>query len=103
MSYVYSAEPLDEYVYVARPHQQAVVYLRENIVHDFHDEQDGEAIEFWRADEVVTTTDLPESEIMDNFDALWVKGVTESKDVCQRLSEIEAALDATMAVVLGEE
>lgn len=81
----------------------AVVILRENIQKGWHDNEDGATAEFWAADEVQAITDLPESEIEANFDALWVRGETESKTVEERIAELEELLDATMAVALGEE
>lgn len=104
MQKTHSSQPLETYVYVPRGGgKQAIVYLRENIEHEVYDEPDDGSIEFWQADEVMTTTDLPESEIKKNFDALWVKAVTEDKGIEGRLAEVEEMLDATMAVVLGEE
>ena len=81
----------------------AVVILRENIEKDWYDNEDGTSVEFWRSDEVQAVTDLPESEIEANFDALWVGAETASKTLEERVVEREELLDATMAVALGEE
>lgn len=100
MRKTYSSEQLESFTYNLLNDGNAVVHLRDNI--DFIEGTDGEE-GTWVADEVVTTTDLPESEVADNFDALWVKSETEAKPVTQRLSELEELSDAMMAIILGEE
>lgn len=99
MQTTHSSQQLDPVVYIPRGGRPAVLYLRENITR--HD--DGEGGEYWTADEVRTTTDLPQSEIAENFDSLWVKAVNEGRSLDERLAVVEEILDATVAVVLGDE
>ena len=94
-----STEQLERWVYVSRASQSAIVYLRENIEFVESDEEDS----YWRADECVVETELAESEIEDHFDELWVRASREEMGLEGRIARLEEMLDATMAVVLGEE
>lgn len=102
MERVHSSGELGRFTYHWLDDGSAIVYLRDNIEH-VTVEGEGETYEEWVADEVVTRTDLPIGDIEENFDALWVKGETESRGIESRLAAVEELLDATMAVVLGEE
>ena len=103
MEKVYSSERLERFTYHPQADGTALVYLRENIEEDYADRPDGESEAFWCADEVVTVTDLAEDEIEDAFDELWVKGITESKTLEERIGEVEEITEALVAMALGEE
>lgn len=99
----YSSEPLERFAYYPQGDGTAIVLLRDNIEQDAHDESDGSTVTFWQADEVVVRTDLPLEAIDDEFDVLWVRAEAEAKPLAQRVRELEELLDATIAVVLGED
>lgn len=101
MRKTYSSALLERIAYFEHD-GKADVYLRDNIEMRTTENEDGVAEVEYVADEVHIETNLPESEIEQNFDALWVKGETESKDLSDRVAELENLLDATIAVVLGE-
>lgn len=101
MRRTYSSTPLERIAYFGRD-GKADVYLRDNIETHAVENEDGVVEVQYIADEVHVETDLPESEVEQNFDALWVKGETESKELSDRVAELESLLDATIAVVLGE-
>lgn len=103
MQKTYSSERLERFTYHPQADGTAVVYLRDNIEQDVADSPEGESMEFWKADEVMTVTELGRDEIMENFDALWVKGETEGKTVEQRLAEVEELTETLVAMALGEE
>lgn len=103
MEKVFSSEPLERFTYHEQNDGTAIVYLRENIEKDVADTPEGEAMEFWSADEVKTVTTLGIDEIEDSFDELWVQGVTESKTFEERLGEVEEITEALVAMALGEE
>lgn len=103
MNKVFSSEPLERFTYHPQNDGSAIVYLRENIEKDFADSPDGDGFEFYQADEVSTTTRLGFDEIEDSFDELWVRGVTESKTLEERLGEVEEITEALVAMALGEE
>lgn len=100
MEKTYSSEELAPIEYYPQPDGKALVVLRENIEQNYRDNDDGTSFAFWQADEVQVVTDLAEDEIEDNFDALWVRGVTESKTVEERLAEIEENQDIIIAAIL---
>lgn len=103
MEKTFSTEPLERFTYHPQNDGTAIVYLRENIERDVADSPDGEGMEFWTADEVMTTTTLPADEIEDSFDVLWVKGVTEAKSLEERIGEVEEITGALVALALSEE
>ena len=93
MQKTHSSKPLEPYLYVKRGSDKpAVVYLRKNIEHDVHDEPDGDHIEFWQADEVIAFTNLPESEIMENFDALWYEAERSEMTESEWRADIDSAI-----------
>ncbi|MBP3883624.1 MAG: hypothetical protein J6D54_01625 [Olsenella sp.] len=98
-----SSEPLESFTYQPQGDGTAVVHLRDNIGQDVYDNPDGEGTEFWYADEVVVTTALPEDEIEENFDRLWVQAETAGKSIEERIAEMEETQDAILSVLLGEE
>ncbi|MBP3884244.1 MAG: hypothetical protein J6D54_04825 [Olsenella sp.] len=102
MKRVHSSEPLGRLTYHWLDDGTAIVYLRDNIEH-LTVETDGGTTEEWVADEVEVRVDMSREEVEEAFDQLWVKGETESKPLSQRVEEIEELLDATIAVVLGED
>ena len=99
MEKTYSSEELEAIKYYPQANETAVVLLRDNIEFVENEEQGG----YWQADEVSIVTKLPESEIADNFDELWVEGETLSKPLAQRVSELEEINDAIIAIILGED
>ncbi|WP_165170723.1 hypothetical protein [Adlercreutzia sp. ZJ242] len=103
MERTYSSEPLERFTYHPQCDGTAVVYLHENIEKNVADAPEGEDREFWTADEAMTRTTLPFEDVEANFDALWVKAEKEATPFEERLSSVEELIDATMAVVLGEE
>jgi hypothetical protein len=103
MEKTFSSRPIEAIEYYPQRDGSAVVYLRENIAHEVADSPDGGETEFWTADEVVTVTDLSREEVEEAFDALWVKGETESKSLEQRLAEVEELAEELVTLALGEE
>lgn len=103
MEKVFSSEPLERFTYHPQNDGTAIVYLRENIEKDFADNPEGDGLEFWKADEVKTMTTLGIDEIEDSFDELWVRGITESKSLEERIGEVEEITETLVAMALGEE
>ena len=100
MEKTYSAVEPPRISYHPQHDGTAVVLLHENIEKDYYDHPDGTSDEFWTADEVCVVTDLAESEIEANFDALWVNGETSGKTLEERVSELEALLGDTIDTIL---
>ena len=74
MRKVFSSEELQQIEYYPQSNGKAVVYLRDNIEQNARDNDDGSSFDFWQADEVEVVTDVPEGEVADNFDDLWLEG-----------------------------
>lgn len=98
MERTYSTQPLERVAYYPQGDGTAVALLRDNVAEEVT--EDGTV---WAADEVQVGTTLSLAEVEERFDELWVRGVTESRPLEERVGELEALLDAAIEVILGGE
>lgn len=102
MQKTYSNSPLERIAYFGRGEgKKADVYLRENIEEiTVPAKEDGEERTKWCADEVHIKTTLPEEEVAENFDELWVRAEVEGKSIEERLDECDELIGALIEVAL---
>ncbi len=106
MSYqTISSAPPDAVTVEARPGGAASdVWLRKNIERDAagHGEDDGAAVESWRADEVhfVSAGAPTADEVAASFDELWEAHEADGMTDSERLAQLRAALEDTNAALL---
>lgn len=80
----------------------ADIWLRRNIVHDWHDNPDGSSQEFWSADEVYGTipSGTTAEQVAADFDKLWLRfdsaGLTD-REYAERTAQ--ASTDAVGSII----
>ena len=104
MTVEFNAQP-DEIMYMSRPDGTADVWLRKDITECETENEDGEAVTYWTAEEVQLNTAMSADEVAENFDDLYTAAEEESYTAevsdSERLDAIEAALLEITELILG--